>query len=74
MMETAGIRNGKSCVFIGSDLDGLIGSDLDEKASQTALCWDSTGRRRKFHCHVLEFGRWGGEVGSALIYKASKPF
>ena len=31
------------CVFIGSDLDGPIGSDLDGKASQTASCWDPTG-------------------------------
>ena len=30
----------QACVFIGSDLDGLIGSDLDGNASQTASCWD----------------------------------
>ena len=53
----------QTCVFIGSDLDGLIGSDLDGKASQTASCWDPTA----VDFYVFLFWRWGGEVGSGGV-------
>ena len=33
----------QTCVLIGSDIHGLIGSDLNGKASRTASCWDPTG-------------------------------
>ena len=33
----------QTCVFIGLDLDGPIGSALDGKGFRTALCWDPTG-------------------------------
>ena len=50
----------QTCVFIGSDLDGLIGSDLDGKASQTASCWDPTGLTQEIRLPcplVREMGR-----------------
>ena len=48
------------CVFIGSDLDGPIGSDLDGKAFQTASCWDPTGVTQEIRLpcpRVREMGR-----------------
>ena len=42
-ISTAAGTVNQTCVFIGSDLDGLIGSDLDGNASQTASCWDPIG-------------------------------
>ena len=42
IIAAAGTVN-QTCDFIGSDLDGPIGSDLDGKASRTASCWDPTG-------------------------------
>ena len=47
-------------VFIGSDLNGPIGLNLDGKASQTVSCWDPTGLTQEIRIPcplVLEMGR-----------------
>ena len=55
-----GISAAAGTVFIRSDLDGLIGSDLDGNASQTASCWDPMGVTQEIRLpcpRVQEMGR-----------------